>query len=117
MTVKGERFTGPEDRLWQEWKQTEIEVKALTEEIERMSNEGARCRQLRQGPGFGPLVLTATVPAIGNGSAFRRGRVFAAWVGVVPRQCSTGGKQKLLGMSKRGHVYLRRMLIHDARSV
>ena len=105
------------DRLWQEWKQTEIEIKALTEEIERISNEDARCRQLRQIPGFGPLVSTATVAAIGNGSAFRRGRDFAAWVGVVPRQCSTGGKQKLLGMSKRGNVYLRRMLIHGARSV
>jgi transposase len=105
------------DRLWQEWTQTEIEIKALTEEIERISNEDARCRQLRQIPGFGPLVSTATVAAIGNGSAFRRGRDFAAWVGVVPRPCSTGGKQKLLGMSKRGNVYLRRMLIHGARSV
>lgn len=105
------------NRLWQEWKQAEIEVQAMTEEIERMSNEDARCRQLRQIPGFGPMVSTATVAAIGNGSAFRRGRDFAAWVGVVPRQFSTGGKQKLLGMSKRGNVYLRRMLIHGARSV
>ena len=60
---------------------------------------------------------TATVAAIGNGSAFRRGRDFAAWVGVVPRQYSTGGKQKLYGISKRGNVYLRRMLIHGARAV
>jgi len=56
------------DRMWQEWKQTETEVKAITDEIERISNEGARCRQLRQIPGFGPLVSTATVAAIGNGS-------------------------------------------------
>jgi transposase len=49
---------------------------------------------------------------IGSGAAFRRGRDFAAWVGVVPRQYSTGGKQKLYGISKRGNVYLRRMLIH-----
>src|SRR6201997_4665925 len=70
--------------------------------------------------GAGPrdvLVSTATVAAIGNGSAFRRGHDFAAWVGVVPRQYSTGGKQKLYGISKRGNVYLRRMLIHGARSV
>ena len=105
------------DRLWQEWKQTEIDIKAITDEIERISNEDARCRQLRQIPGFGPLVSTATVAAIGNGSAFRRGRDFAAWVGVVPRQFSTGGKQKLYGISKRGNVYLRRMLIHGARAV
>ena len=105
------------DRMWQEWKQIETDVEAITDEIERISNEDARCRQLRQIPGFGPLVSTATVAAIGNGSAFRRGRDFAAWVGVVPRQYSTGGKQKLYGISKRGNVYLRRMLIHGARAV
>jgi transposase len=105
------------DRLWQEWKETEIDIKAITDEIERISNDDARCRRLRQIPGFGPLVSTATVAAIGNGAAFRRGRDFAAWVGVVPRQYSTGGKQKLFGISKRGNVYLRRMLIHGARAV
>ncbi len=51
------------------------------------------------------------------GAAFRRGRDFAAWVGVVPRQYSTGGKQKLFGISKRGNVYLPRMLIHGSRAV
>ena len=74
------------DRLWQEWKQIETDVQTITDEIERISNEDTRCRQLRQIPGFGPLVSTATVAAIGNGAAFRRGRDFAAWVGVVPRQ-------------------------------
>ena len=104
-------------RMWQEWKQVEIDIKAMTDEIERISNENALCRRLRQIPGFGPLVSTATVAAIGNGAAFRRGRDFAAWVGVVPRQYSTGGKQKLFGISKRGNVYRRRMLIHGARAV
>ena len=105
------------ERMWQEWKQMEIDIKTITDEIERISNEDALCRRLRQIPGFGPLVSTATVAAIGNGAAFHRGRDFAAWVGVVPRQYSTGGKQKLFGMSKRGNVYLRRMLIHGARAV
>jgi len=105
------------DRLWQEWKQLESDIQAITEEIERISKENALCRRLQQIPGFGPLVSTATVAAIGNGAAFRRGRDFAAWVGVVPRQYSTGGKQKLLGISKRGNQYLRRMLIHGARAV
>jgi transposase len=105
------------ERMWQEWKQMEIDIKAITDEIERISNEDALCRRLRQIPGFGPLVSTATVAAIGNGAAFRRGRDFAAWVGVVPRQYSTGGKQKLFGISKRGNIYLRRMLIHGARAV
>jgi transposase len=61
-------------------------------------------------------VATAIVAAIGNGAAFRKGRDFAAWLGVVPRQYSTGGKAKLLGISKRGNVYLRKVLIHGARA-
>jgi len=105
------------DRLWQEWKQMELDINAVTDEIERISKENSLCRRLQQIPGFGPLVSTATVAAIGNGSAFRRGRDFAAWVGIVPRQYSTGGKQKLFGISKRGNHYLRRMLIHGARAV
>src|SRR6202008_1384096 len=105
------------DRLWQEGKQTENDIQTVTDEIERISNEDERCQRLRQIPGFGPLVSTATVAAIGNGAAFRRGRDFAAWVGVVPRQYSPGGKQKLFGISKRGNIYLRRMLIHGARAV
>jgi transposase len=104
-------------RLWQEWKQTDIEMQTITDEIERISKEDASCQRLRQIPGFGPLVSTAMVAAIGNGAAFRRGRDFAAWVGVVPRQYSTGGKQRLFGISKRGNSYLRRMLIHGARAV
>jgi len=60
------------ERMWQEWKQIEIDVRAITDEIERISNDDARCRRLRQIPGFGPLISTATVAAIGNGSAFRR---------------------------------------------
>jgi transposase len=104
-------------RMWQEWQQLEIDIQAITDEIERISNEDELCRRLRQIPGFGPLVSTAPVAAIGNGAAFRRGRDFAAWLGVVPRQYSTGGKQKLFGISKRGNVYLRRMLIHGARAV
>jgi len=63
-----------------------------------------------------PVVATAIVAAIGNGAAFRKGREFAAWLGIVPRQYSTGGKAKLLGISKRGNVYLRKILIHGARA-
>lgn len=103
--------------MWQEWKQLEIDVRAISDEIERISNEDALCRRLRQIPGFGPLVPTATVAAIGNEAAFRRGCDFAAWVGLVPRQYSTEGKQKLFGISKRSNGYLRRMLIHGARAV
>jgi len=63
------------ERLWQEWKQLDIDIETVTDEIERISSEDALCRRLRQIPGFGPLVSSATVAAIGNGAAFRRGRV------------------------------------------
>jgi hypothetical protein len=72
--------------------------------------------RLRQIPGIRPLIATAIVAAIGNGSAFRKGREFASWLGLVPRQHSTGGKARLLGISKRGNSYLRKILIHGARS-
>ncbi len=62
------------ERMWQEWKQLKIDIKAITGAIEHISNEDALCRRLRQVPGFGPLVSTATAAAIGNGAAFRRGR-------------------------------------------
>ena len=85
-------------------------------ELERISAADAGCTRIRQIPGIGPIVATAIVAAIGNGAAFRKGRDFAAWLGIVPRQYSTGGKAKLLGISKRGNVYLRKVLIHGARA-
>jgi transposase len=105
------------EQMWQEWKQMEADIESISNEIDRIGQEDANCRRLRQIPGFGPLVATATVAAIGNGAAFRRGRDFAAWLGLVPRQYSTGGRQQLFGISKRGNSYLRRMLIHGARAV
>ncbi len=104
-------------RLWQQWKQVEADVNDASEEIDRIAAEDAACQRLRQIPGVGPLVSTAMVAAVGNGAAFRRGRDFAAWLGLVPRQHSTGGKTVLLGISKRGSIYLRRMFIHGARAV
>src|SRR5271169_7114608 len=64
-----------------------------------------------------PLVATAIVASIGNGAVFHKGREFAAWLGLVPRQYSTGGKAKLYGISKRGNCYLRKILVHGARAV
>jgi transposase len=68
-------------------------------------------------PGIGPVTATAVIAAIGNGAAFHKGREFAAWMGVVPRQRSTGGKQMMLGISKRGNAYLRRLFVQGARAV
>jgi len=105
------------DHLWREWKQLDSDIKDTSEEIDRVAEGDQACQRLRQIPGVGPLVSTATVAAIGNGAAFRKGRDFAAWLGLVPRQHTTGGKAKLLGISKRGNIYLRRMFIHGARAV
>jgi transposase len=85
--------------------------------MERTSRENESCRRLLAVPGIGPVTATALIAAIGNGAAFRKGREFSAWVGMVPRESSTGGKQKLLGISKRGNPYLRKLFIQGARAV
>jgi len=104
------------DLLWGEWNTVEQQIEVLRLELERISAADAGCTRIRQIPGIGPIVATAIVAAIGNGAAFHKGREFAAWLGLVPRQYSTGGKAKLLGISKRGNVYLRKILIHGARA-
>ena len=75
------------------------------------------CRRLRGIPGIGPVVATALVAAVGDARTFHNGRQLAAWVGLVPRQHSTGGRPRLLGISKRGDKHLRTLLIHGARAV
>jgi transposase len=75
------------------------------------------CRRIAAVEGVGPLIATAIVAAISNGHAFENGRQFSAWLGLVPRQNSSGGKSRLLGITKRGDPYLRTLLIHGARSV
>ncbi len=87
------------DRLWQEWKSVELEIEELSEQIEAIAQQDAACQRLLTVPGVGPLVSTAMIAAVGNGSAFRKGREFAAWLGLVPKQHSTGGKSRLLGIS------------------
>ena len=104
------------DMLRDEWKLVEQQIEKLNLELERISAADAGRTRIRQIPGIGPIVATAIVAAIGNGAAFRKGRDFAAWLGLVPRQYSTGGKAKLLGISKRGNIYLRKVLIHGARA-
>lgn len=104
-------------QLWKEWQMLEEEIERTSKEIIAAVKDNEVCRRLLDVPGVGPLVASAMVAAIGNGSAFRKGREFAAWLGLTPRQHSTGGKAKLLGISKRGNEYLRRLFVHGARSV
>jgi transposase len=104
-------------RLLAMWRQTEAAIEELTDEIQAVARESDRCRRLQSIPGVGPLVATALVSAVGNASAFRSSRDLAAWVGLVPRQHTTGGKPKLLGISKRGNSHLRRLFVQGARAL
>ncbi len=92
-------------------------IAATDQQIERVFEADEACQRLAQLPGIGPLTATALVAAVGDATAFKNGRQFAAWLGLVPRQHSTGGKTTLLGMTKRGNCYLRTLLIHGARAV
>lgn len=74
-------------------------------------------KRLGEIPGVGPMIASALVAAIGDGKTFGRGRDLSAWLGLVPRQVSTDGKAKLIGISKRGNRYLRKLFIHAARTV
>jgi transposase len=86
--------------LWDEWKMVEQQIEILSQKLQRIAATDAGCSRIQQIPGIGPIVATAIVAAIGNGAAFRKGREFAAWLGLVPRQYSTGGKARLMGISK-----------------
>lgn len=88
-----------------------------TRQVEVHGRQNERTRRLQTLPGFGPIVASVFASAVGDGKAFRRGRDVSASLGLVPRQHSSGGKEVLLGISKRGDKYLRSLLIHGARSV
>jgi transposase len=103
--------------LKHEWNELEKRIEETSAELQRVARQDDACHRLIEIPGFGPLVSTALVASVGNAITFRKGRDLAAWLGLVPRQHSTGGRTKLLGISKRGNEYLRRMLLHGARSV
>jgi transposase len=85
--------------------------------VKQLMKHSELCRRLGQIEGVGPLTATAVVAAVGDASAFKNGRHMAAWLGLVPRQRSSGGRSRLYGISKRGDAYLRTLLIHGARSV
>ena len=94
-----------------------MRIHEADEVIKRTAQQHDACRRLVAIPGIGPVTATAVIAAIGNGAAFHKGREFAAWIGLVPREYSTGGQQKLLGISKRGNSYLRRLFVQGARAV
>ena len=105
------------DRLLEHLKGLDQQVAELEAQINAWHRESEASRRLEQIPGIGPLTATALVATMGEARNFSNGRQVAAWLGLVPRQHSSGGKTNLLGMSKRGDTYLRTLLIHGARSV
>jgi len=102
--------------LWNDFKVLEARIEEINQQIQRSVQYSDTARRLMTVPGIGPLAASALEASAGNGHQFSNGRYFAAWLGLVPRQYSTGGKTTLLAISKRGNSYLRRLLIHGARS-
>lgn len=103
--------------LAEELKALDQRIATTDTQIEEVFQSDDACQRLAQLAGIGPLTATALVAAVGDATAFKNGRQFAAWLGLVPRQHSTGGKTVLLGMTKGGNCYLRTLLIHGARAV
>lgn len=92
-------------------------ISELDDRLREQAKSNETCRRLMTIPGIGPVIATALVATIGDAKSFTSGRHLAAWLGLVPRQTSSGGKDRLGGISKAGDGYLRRMLVHGARAV
>lgn len=104
-------------RLREHWYHLEGEIERCMNEIESVAQRDNDCHRLTSIPSIGTLTATALLAAVGNASNFRKGRELAAWLGLVPRQYSTGGKSTLLGITKQGNPYVRLLLVHGARSL
>ena len=102
--------------LGDEFRRLDERVAKFDAQLAGVAREAPACRRLMEIPGIGVLTATALVAAVGDAAEFRNGREMAAWLGLVPRQRSTGGRPTLLGISKRGDRYLRTLLIHGARA-
>lgn len=104
-------------RLLEHLRHLDVQAKQIEQQIKDWHQSDADSRRLETIPGIGPITASALVASIGDIHAFKNARQLAAWLGLVPRQHSSGGKQVLLGISKRGDAYLRTLLIHGGRSV
>jgi transposase len=103
--------------LYEDWIWLDGRIEATTHEIEVISKCEENCQRLMSIPGVGPLISTGMVAAVGAGDAFQRSRDFAAWLGLVPRQYSTGGKTVLGRITKRGSTYLRTLFVQAAHVI
>ena len=103
--------------LYAQLTELDARIERVTHRIARVHRAHPVCQKLAAVPGIGPLTATALVATVGRPQAFQNGRHLAAWLGLVPRQYSSGGKERLGGISKRGSRYVRTLLIHGARAV
>lgn len=114
LTPKIKTVTG---EVYQELLEVEKKIKFYDQQIKEIHGQNEICQKIEKIDGVGIITATAIFAAIGNAQNFKNGRQLAAYLGLVPRQHSSGGKDKLLGISKRGDSYLRCLLVHGARSV
>ena len=105
------------EELSEDWRRLDIWIEDLTDEIELLANEDPCCQRLMTVPGIGPTISSAMVAAIGDGSGFATGRDLSAWLGLVPRQMSTGDRTILGRISKRGNRYIRTLLVQAAHII
>jgi transposase len=97
-----------------QWLDLDRRIAAFEAEFTSFAKENEDARRLTTIPGVGVMIASALIAAIGKAETFEHGRDLAAWLGLVPRQSTTGGKPRLMGISKRGNTYLRKLLIHGA---
>ena len=100
-----------------DWRQLDERIETVTDEIETLAKSDDSCRRVMTVPGIGPLISSAMVAAIGNGTAFAKGRDYSAWLGLVPRQMSTGDRTILGRITKHGNGYLRMLFMQAARVI
>jgi transposase len=104
-------------RLYEQFKIYDEQVKIYDKEIEYEASQDVRCKEIMNIEGIGPLTASAAVATIGDAKLFKNGREVSAWLGLVPKQHSSGNTIRLSGISKRGDQYVRKLLIHGARAV
>jgi len=104
------------DALRQELCELDSRIKQADKQVKQLADSHPLCQRLMAIPGIGPMIATALISAVGNASNFKNGRELSAWLGLVPKQFSTGGQQRLLGISKRGDGYVRALLVQGALS-
>src|ERR1700746_3753198 len=111
------RMVGVIEGLAEDWRRLDERIEHLSGEITALAHQDAGCKRLVSVPGIGPIISSAMVAAIGTGDAFSKGRDFAAWLGLVPKQISTGDRTILGKLSKRGNRYLRVLFVQEPRGV